>query len=450
MMVATKAGPRLLRRRSALLLPLVAATGGCAFIDDLFGTGSKPPLPGRRESILASRRGLDTAAADRRPVVVPPAEANGEWLQQGRTVTHPGGHLAAGNLQRAWRSSIGEGGGYRRKLSSTPLVAGGRVFVMDSDAQVSAFDLSNGGRVWRIDTQDKEDRSTNVGGGIALDAGVIYVTTGRADALALDADTGRIRWRKPLGSPARSAPTVAGGRLFASTIDDQLVALRTADGERAWTYQASSAATSVLGRPAPAVSEGLVVAGFGSGDLVAVREDSGTLAWSDSLASARGRNSLVDLSAVRGLPVIEAGRVYATSLGGLTVSLDLRSGRRLWERDSGGGETPWLAGGSLFFVTNDQVLACLSKDDGRVRWTADLPRYENPERQRDPINWSGPLLAGGRLLLAGSTEQLMSVDPRDGRVLGNDPLPGAGSVPPIAAGGTVLVLTDDATLTALR
>ena len=84
-------------------------------------------------------------------------------------------------------------------------MAGDRVFAMDSDAVVSAFDLATGRRIWRTETQDDKDRSTNVGGGIATVEGVVYVSTGRADMLALDAGTGAIRWRKPLGSPARSA-----------------------------------------------------------------------------------------------------------------------------------------------------------------------------------------------------------------------------------------------------
>ena len=38
------------------------------------------------------------------------------------------------------------------------------------------------------------------------------------------------------------------------------------------------------------------------------------------------------------------------------VCLDLRSGRRLWEREVGGSETPWLAGDWLFVQTLDQSL----------------------------------------------------------------------------------------------
>ena len=436
-----------LSRRSALLLPFAAS--GCAYIDDLLAT-SKDPLPGRREAVTLSRRGLEIDASDRRPVAIPAETPNADWVQPGRVAAHVGGNLASSGLSRAWRSSIGDGGGYRRKITATPVVAGGRVFTMDSDAVVAAFDLGGGGRAWRTVTQDDEDRSTNVGGGIAVDGGTVYATTGRADILALDAATGAIRWRKPLGTPARTAPTVADGRLYVTTIDDRLVALSASSGDRLWSYQAATSATTILGRPAPAVADGLVVAGFGSGEISAVRSDSGAVAWTDSMASTRGRNSLLDLSAVRGLPAIEAGRVYAVGLGGVTVSFDLRSGRRLWEREIGGSESPWLAGDWLFVLTTEQALVCLSKDDGRVRWFTDLPRYEDMKRQKDPIVWTGPVMAGGRLLVGGSTEKAMTLDPASGQVQSTFDLPGIASVPAVVAGGTVLMVTDDASLSALR
>ena len=235
-----------------------------------------------------------------------------------------------------------------------------------------------------------------------------------------------------------------------TTLDDQLLALNTANGERVWGYQGSSTSTTVLADAAPAISEGFVVAGFGSGELIAVRADSGVLVWSDSLASARGRNSQLDLSAFRALPVIDRGRVFAIGIGGLLVSLDLRSGRRLWEREIGGAQTPCLAGDWLFVQSSDQSLTAISADDGRVRWIQDLPRWDNPAKQRNPIFWSGPLLASGKLVLAGTSELAVSVDPVTGRVLGTQGLSGTVTVAPVAAAGTLLILSDDGTLQAFR
>ena len=185
-------------------------------------------------------------------------------------------------------------------------------------------------------------------------------------------------------------------------------------------------------------------------EIVAVRADSGGLAWSDSLASARGRTSLLDLSAIRAAPVVDRGRVHAVGVGGLLVALDLRSGRRLWEREAGGGETPAVAGEWLFVLTSEQTLAAVGREDGRVRWTRDLPRYGDARRQRDPIAWTGPLLANSRLLLGGSNEQMVAVDAATGEMASTQRLRDSVSVPPLAAAGTVLLLTDGGTLQAFR
>ncbi len=430
-------------------LVLALALGGCSTLEGLLGD-NKVPIPGKREAIAVVRRGLEIDAADTSPVVVPPPTALPESAQVGGTPAHAGGHAALAGFTPVWRSGVGDSGGYRDKILATPVIAGGRVFTMDSDAAVDAFDVTTGARVWRTGTQGDEDRSTNVGGGVAVEAGVVYVTTGRAEVLALDAATGAIRWRKSIESPARSAPTVAGGRVFATTIDSKLIALSAKTGEREWQYQGKEIATTLLGQGAPAVSDGIVLAGFGSGELVAVREESGALVWSDSLASSRGRNSIVDLSAVRGLPVVSQGRVYAVGAGGLLLAIDLRTGRRLWEREVGGTQTPWLAGDWLFVQTIDQTLAAIRASDGRVRWVRDLPRYEDEQKKKDVIFWTGPVLAGGKLILAGSNEQVVSIDPATGKIIGVDDLRGPATVPPVAAAGTLFILTEDATLQAYR
>ncbi len=432
--------------RGAVLLP-AAALPGCSFLDDIFES-DKPPLPGKRVSVMVTTRGMQVDPSYNPTIVLPPPVVNAEWSVAGGNAAHSMGNVAVNELRRTWRRSIGEGGGYRRKITATPVVAGGQVFTMDSDGSVSAFDEATGSRRWNTDTQGEKDRSTNVGGGIAVVGGVLYATTGRAEAIALDAATGTIKWRAPLGAPARSAPAIVDNRLFVPTIDERLVALSTTDGKQIWTYQASAASTIVLGEPAPAYADGLVVAGFGSGDLVALRADTGALAWSDSLAAAQGRNSLADLSAIRAMPVIVNNIVYAIGVGGLLLALDLRSGRRLWEREAAGQNTPWVAGDWLFVLTLDQQVACLNRTDGRVRWISQLARYENVQRSRDPIYWTGPLLGGKYLYLAGSTEKLTAVDPMTGEVLGVMDLPADVSVPLVAAGGKLFVVTDDSSLTA--
>jgi outer membrane protein assembly factor BamB len=440
--------PRVLGRRAALMLPLAAT--GCSLLDRWFGD-VKPPIPGKREAILAPQRGLVVDNPPNRRVTLPPPQVNAAWPQPGGNAAHAPGHPAvADRLTKAWRANIGEGGGYRQVITARPVIAGGRAYAMDSNGVISAFSLRTGERLWRTDTADPEDDSTNIGGGVALDGDTLYAATGRAAVLALDAAGGKIRWRKPLPTPARAAPTVADDRLFVPTLDEQLVAFARKDGSKLWSYQGASEATSVLGLPSPAYADGLVVAGFGSGDIACLRAEGGSVTWTDGLGAGRGRTSLADLSAVRGLPVIDQGTVFAVSFGGLMAALDLRTGRRLWEREIASQETPWLAGDWLFVLTMDQQLAALNRHDGAVAWITQLPQFEDTENRTDPIRWVGPLLAGDRLIVAGSTEEALAVSPYNGAILGRQPLSAAAAVAPVVAEGTVLLVTDDGTLLALR
>jgi len=434
-------------RRSAFLAPLALA--GCGLWDDWFGS-HKTPLPGKREPVIGGRRTLQVDEGTPK-VELPPAVTNAAWPQAGGNPAHFMGHLAAGDrLTEVWTANIGAGGGYRRKIMAQPVAADGIVYVMDSKAVVSAFDMARGNRVWRTDTKDEEDDSTNVGGGLTLDQGTLYAVNGLAELVAIDAAKGTIRWRSRFGAPTRSAPTVVEGRLFVTTIEDRLLALAADDGRQLWSHQASNPTTSILGRPAPAYSTGLVVGGFGSGELATMRADSGSVVWTDILATAIRSGSLADFAAIRGLPVIGDGKVYAISLGGLTVAIDLPTGRRLWEREAAGEDSPWAAGSWLFIISLEQKIAALNRDDGRVSWVTQLPRWKNPEKEEDPIIWYGPLLVSDRLVVAGTNHEALAVSPYTGEILGRQELSGAASLGPIVADGTVFVVTDDGRLLALR
>jgi outer membrane protein assembly factor BamB len=293
--------------------------------------------------------------------------------------------------------------------------------------------------------------SSNVGGGLCWDGGTLYAVNGMSELLALDAARGAVKWRHGIDVPARSAPTVAGGRIFLTTISSKVLALASDDGRLLWSYQATETATTVLGSPAPAVAQGIVIAGFGSGEVAALRADSGNIVWTDGLGIFQGRPTLVNFLAIRGEPVISNGQVFATGLGGLTVAADLLTGRRVWERRVASENTPCVAGDWMFLISTDQEIGAINTSDARIAWVAALPRWENPEKKKDPITWFGPVLAGGRLIVLGSNNQALSLNPMTGETvttmtLSNAPAP----FPPVIVDGTMLVVTDDGKLTAWR
>jgi outer membrane protein assembly factor BamB len=438
-----------LARRTVLLAPL--ALGGCSLFDDWFGD-KKAVLPGKRENVFVDRRGLvvDDGA---QKVVLPPAVRNANWPQAGGNPAHLMGHLEANDhLAEAWKANIGEGGGYRQVIMAQPVVLDGTVFTMDSDAVASAFSMTDGKRLWRLDTKPKDtDDSTNVGAGLGADGTTLYAVNGLFSLIALDMGSGKEKWRVDLGAPARSAPMIADGRVFVTTIENRLLAFTAADGRQLWTHQAAEPVTSMLGQPAAAYWRGLVVAGFGSGELACLRADSGSVVWTDGLGASEGRASIADFLSIRGLPVVVNGLVYAISMGGLLVCNDVPTGRRVWERQVAGEDTPYIAGDWMFIISAEQQIAAININDGRVSWITQLPRWDDPDKRKNTLTWYGPLLVSDRLIVTGISEDALSISPYTGEILGHITLSEAAApTSPVVAGGTVLIVTNDGRLMALR
>lgn len=439
-------------RRAALLAGGALALGGCSTIEGWVAPG-RPRLPGERDAVLATTESLlrPDEGLEAEPVVLPAPEPREDWPQAGGGPSHEQGHPAASaQLAVAWTGDLGRGASTRQRLLALPVVAGGTVYAMDAYSHVSAFDVATGRRRWRIDARPEDDDEGGLGGGLAVEGDMLVVVNGWGEVAGVATADGSIRWRRRLPAPGRGGASVMDGRAFVGTVEGQLTATTLADGNGLWTWRGTGGGASILGIPAPAVDAASVVAAFPTGELVAVRPDNGRVVWVESLAATGGLAPISEVSSVRAAPVIAGGRVIAISAGGLFVTLDLRSGRRVWEREVAGIETPWVAGDWIFLLTANQELGAFTRRDGRAKWVTQMERWENPEKKKDPIRWVGPALAGGQLIMANSLGVAQFASPLTGELLGTLRLPGPVSLGPVVAGGTVFMVTDRATLVALR
>jgi len=452
-MITTPRTPYRFRRAApaALMLGLSLLTGGCG-IGNWFGDSEDAPLPGRRVSVLQLERQLEPDPATRgQSLTVPAPNRNPEWPQAGGYPHNAMGHLALGPQPRlAWRASAGAGSDSTNRLLSRPVVADGRVYTMDVDATVSAVDAGTGGRLWHAALKPEEEGGDSVGGGIAFEGGRLYAATAFGEVVALEAGSGQVLWRHRIPGPARGAPAISAGRVFVMTRDNRTLALATDDGAELWSHTGIMETAGILGVVSPAVDGGMVIIPYSSGELFALQVETGQVAWVESLASAKRSAQIHTLSDIQGLPVIDGPLVIAVGHGGRMIAVDRRAGGRVWEQQIGGVDTPWVAGDSLFVLTNENQVTAIARQSGAVRWVTQLERYEDEEDRAGRIVWAGPVLAGGHLWLAGSTGKLVALAPGNGAVETRLDLPGAVYISPVVADGTLFVLTEDATLVALR
>lgn len=435
-----------------LAVALVLGLSGCG----VFGGGKGPkktPTLGDRVPILSRIEAgakVDPALASV-AVILPPEQANPEWPQAGGTANKSYGHLALGQApRRLWSVSI-SGSSNKQRLAAAPVIGDGKLFVIDTEGMVNAYDASSGARLWSKSFRISGDGASSVfGGGVSYDSGRVYLTTGTGDVAALDANNGEQFWKAHPAGPLRGSPTIAFNAVYVMTQDNQIYALNAADGKPLWNESASVGQAGVFGVAAPAAGQGTVIAGYSSGELVAYRYENGRTLWSDALARTSISTEVGSLTDVDADPIIDNGRVYALGQGGRMAAYELVTGQRIWELNLAGISTPAVAGDWIFTLTDDAELLCIARSSGKVRWMTKLRRYRNEEKRDDPIFWVGPVLAGNRLWMANTNGLVVSANVMDGTATKFTELGNSVSLAPVVANNTIYFLDDGGKITAFR
>ncbi|HEY8191412.1 MAG TPA: PQQ-binding-like beta-propeller repeat protein [Alphaproteobacteria bacterium] len=427
---------------------------GCSTVKDVFTSEDDRPLPGTRVSVLEMQRQIepDDATLEAQGFIAPAPWHNEFWPQAGGYPNHAMQNLALneGELKKVWSSSIGNGATKSLPLTAQPIVVDGQVYTLDSESKLSAFNAATGKLLWRKDVSDPAESDPVISGGVAYSQGQIYVTAGYDEVLALSPADGSLIWRVRIPAPSRAAPTAVDGRVFIATLDNRVIALNATDGQALWEYAGIGESTGLVGAASPAVSREMVVPAFSSGEIFALRVENGSVAWAENLSALSGAGGLSSLSDIHGLPVVDKGLVIAVSFGGRLVAIDERTGARVWQREIGGAETPWVVGNHLFMISTENELVALGRDTGAIRWVLKLPRFEDEEEREDPIFWTGPVLAGGRLIIAGTNGDIIEAAPEDGKIIRTWDISAPVTISPVVAAGVMYMLDDKGNLTAFQ
>ncbi len=428
---------------------LLSACGG--FLGDT--ETPDPPLPGERIPLRETR---SEGVVD--PTVVaglsqlPPAVALTDWTHVNGIPSHAPGHLAGpSSLRLAWSADAGYGSD-DAPITAAPIVASGVAYVLDGEAVVTAISTTDGARRWEVDLAPEEEGGEDgFGGGVAFENGVIYAATGFGEIIALAATDGAELWRRRLDAPMRAAPTVENGRVFAVTRDNGAFAISAADGTILWRIQGSSGTLGLLGGASPAVTGEALILPFASGELMAVRASSGARVWAEVLSSGRRGTARSVINDITGDPVIAGQGIFAANQSGLTIAIEGRAGRRVWERRFGAVGPVWVVGETVFAVTDDARVVRLRALTGETIWETPLPAFADPDDREEAIAYAGPVVAGGKVYVSSSEEGLIVLDAVDGaRRTFDDELGDGSSLPPIVVGGAVYLLSNSGRLYAFR
>ncbi len=456
--------------RLLAVVGLAGALTACNSISNVrlpsfLGGGDREPAAqaarGQRIPVLSTDLRLTPAEALRGTgFQIGEAQAVTEWPLPGYNTEQVAPHVqGVTQFQIAWRRDIGAGTGGGSRLMAPPVSSGGRIFVMDGEARVSAYDAASGERAWSVDLRRRGD--SGWGGGLAVADGRLYVTSGHRFAAALDPASGSEVWRRDLETPVHGAPNAANGRVYFVDLNNTLRALDGATGNEVWNHQALIESARIAKASSPAISGDAVIAAFSSGELGAFRAVNGSELWSETLSLASRTSALSEIRDIPGRPVVHEGSVYAVSHSGVFSAVDARTGQSRWNVPLVGISTPIVSGDVVYVVDNTGQLAAVSRQTGQVFWVRDLSEGRTRRtsgtlglrlfgRRTIRPTWSGPLLASGRLILVSTFGEAVAVDATTGVVQGSLELGASAHIAPIAVNGTAYVVTEAGQLVAIR
>ena len=180
-----------------LLLSAATLLAACSNSASKIGSTAK----GERISALEATKVLeaDKGLTDSKPVL-PHSIVNFSWSQAGYDSEHamPYAEVSA-QPKVLWNVNIGAGSDSDFKLLAHPVIERGVVYTMDAQGLVSALNATTGEKKWDYDTTPKDSEDAAIGGGLAVDGGTLYATTGFGDVVAMEKITAQAFARRADG-----------------------------------------------------------------------------------------------------------------------------------------------------------------------------------------------------------------------------------------------------------
>ena len=370
----------------------------------------------------------------------------------GLNAGHAGGHLALDlPLEERWDVEIGSGGDEFVELA-VPVVGAGHVFAVSASGEVSAIEIETGKLSWRVSIEDFEDDVIpGIAGGLAISGSAVFVHGGGHNLAALSVEDGSVIWSQRFQLPLRGGPTVYAKKALAVTdIDANLFMLRIDNGSVLWDRAGLPSGTIVYGAPSPAIYDNQIAVAAHGGELSLLDANNGDVIWSDNLATFNPRTPLQGLGDIRAHPVHDGGLVFAVSQSGRTAAFAVRSGLLLWELPVSGIEMPWVAGDSVFIVTLDGRLYAIRRNDGAIRWVAELPGALpiGAMAAEDIPRYVGPVVAAGKVIIVAEDGNVLLFNADTGALEDEADVGGRIVTAPQLAAGMMFVLDNSGTLTA--
>lgn len=336
-------------------------------------------------------------------------------------------------VREVWSTGMG-GGGEKLRLALGLATDGEIVFAAARDGKVRALDATSGRERWRSETE------LELSAGPAAGAGLLVLGTNDGDVIALDAASGAKRWKVRVSGEVLAAPLVTGEHVVVRSVDGRLRSLAARDGSEQWVVEELVPRLSLRGTAPPVLAGETVIAGFDTGKVMAVSLAGGEVLWQTQVSTAHGRSELERLADVDAAVQVAGDDVYAVGYQGRVAMLALDSGQVWWGREASSYRAMAMDDDQLYVATSDGDVLALRRRDGSVVW-----QQEGLKRR----GLSGVAVDGSAVVVGDFDGYVHWLDRATGRFVARERPAGTRiSAAPLAAGGRLFVIDDGGDVTA--
>lgn len=309
---------------------------------------------------------------------------------------------------------------------SSPVLAGGVVYVGSDDTNLYALDQSSGALKWKFATGNGKDvpgapiRSTP-----AVVDGAVFFGCYDGNFYSVDAATGALRWKFAMPGERKftarglhgylprqqaipdfwdlyqSSPVIGGGLVYFGCGDGNLYALDVATGALKWKF-----ATGDVVHASPALAAGVLYFGSWDTNLYAVDAATGELKWKFKT----GEDPVnFNQTGIQSSPCVTGGMVYFGCRDFHLYAVDAKTGQEKWK------------------YKNTWVIASPVVRDGRVYGTTSIPSVffaldaaTGKELYKTDVKapaFSSMALAGNLAYFGNFVGSLYAVDVTEGKVV---------------------------------
>jgi len=312
-------------------------------------------------------------------------------------------------------------------------VSPGVFTVAANDGTVLSLEADTGRELW------KGSAGAKVGAGVGSDGRFASVITRDGELVTFEA--GRVLWRKTLNMRVTTAPLVAGERVFVLGGDRSVQAFDAQDGTQLWSVQRPTDPLTLAQGGVIAAFKDTLLAGQGA-KLAGFDPRNGDVRWEVVVGSPRGTNEverLADLVA----PIARVGDVVCVrSFQAAVGCVNAERGTLNWTKPGGGTDGVAADEQSVYGADATDRITAWKLATGDVAWQSEKLLYRG----------LGAPLTTPKAVIFGDSEGIVHFLSRDkGETLLRISTDGSPIVAaPVMAGGTLLVVTRNGGLFALR